>query len=432
MSWSRRFSADVLSLKKERVNHVLRAMRHRNYRIFFCGEIISLTGLWMQRVAMGWLVYRLTDSAFMLGAVEFAGQLPVFLFGIFTGVLLESMDLKRIIFICQVLSMLHAFILAVLTLSGYVEYWHILILSAVLGMVNAFEIPARQAFVVHLVEDGDDLGNAIALNSSLFNTARLLGPSIGGVAIAAFGEGICFIMNGFSYFATLLALILMKLRDCRRDSVENGSFLLNLREGFNYIKGFSPIRNTLLTLAVISFAGIPYLVLLPVFARNILEGGPDTLGFLTASSGFGALLGSVRLALAKTPTGMNRTMAFSVTFFGFFIGVFSFSHYVPLSMILMVFTGFFLVSSLVSCNTYIQSLVDHDKRSRVMSFYIFSILGIAPLGSLVCGSLASIIGAPATFVVGGAACMVSGIYLLRKTRNMSRVAEPVFRDKGYL
>lgn len=431
MSWSRRFSPDILNLKKVRVHHLLRAMKHRNYRIFFMGEMVSLSGLWMQRVAMSWLVYRMTDSAFMLGAVDFIGQIPVFLLGMFTGVLLEKMDLRKVIFLCQGLSMGHAFILAFFTLTGRVEYWHVFILSALLGLVNAFEIPARQAFVVHLVDKSEDLGNAIALNSSLFNVARLLGPSLGGLTIAAVGEGICFVLNGFSYFATLTALTIMKLRECKGDC--DGSprnVIEGLREGLLYVKGFSPIRNTLLALVVISFAGIPYLVLLPVFAKEILRGGPQILGFLMAASGIGALAGSIRLALRHSPVGLGKIMAISMSFFGIFVSLFSVSRSLVLSLLLMVFVGFFMVSAMVSCNTFIQTLVDDDKRSRVMSLYIVSILGIAPLGSLNAGWFASMVGAPVTLVCGGMVCVGMGVILWKQHPEMWEAALPIYRRKN--
>ncbi len=395
------------------------------------GEVVSLSGLWMQRVAMSWLVYRLTDSAFMLGAVDFVGQIPVFFLGMFAGVVLEKMDLKKVIFLCQGLSMVHAFILAFLTLSGRVEYWHIIILSSLLGVVNAFEIPARQAFVVHLVDKSDDLGNAIALNSSLFNVARLLGPSLGGLTIAAFGEGICFVINGLSYFATLAALMIMKLRECRGDRDGPPRRVIEgLREGLVYVKGFSPIRNTLMALVVISFAGIPYLVLLPVFAREILSGGPQTLGFLMAASGIGALAGSIGLALRRSPVGLGKIMAFSMSFFGISVSLFSLSRSLALSMFLMVFVGLFMVSSMVSCNTFIQTLVDNDKRSRVMSLYIVSILGIAPIGSLNAGWLASMFGAPLTLAGGGVVCVAMGIILWKQHPGMWEAALPVYRRKN--
>lgn len=431
MSWSSRFEADILNIEKIRSHHLLRAFRHRNYRIFFTGESISLSGLWMQRVAMSWLIYRLTGSALMLGAVEFVGQIPVFFLGIFAGVLLEKLDLRKVIFLCQALSMFHAFTMAVLTLSGQIQYWHILGLSALLGIVNAFEIPARQAFVVHVVEGNEDLGNAIALNSSLFNAARLLGPSIGGITIAVFGEGLCFILNGFSYFATLIALMLMRVRQCQAGSSGQKGFMKGLGEGLAYAGSFIPIRNTLLVLALISFTAIPYIVLLPVFAREILAGGPQTLGFLMASSGVGALIGSLRLALRKSPAGLGKTMAFSVSFFGLSVGLFSFSRLLALSMILMGFVGFSLVSSLVSCNTYIQSLVDDDKRSRVMSLYIVSVMGIYPIGSLFTGWSASIIGAPLTFLGCGALCFMAGIILWKRTPQMEKIAHDVLKRKGH-
>jgi len=407
------------------------ALGSRNYRLFFTGQGISLTGFWIQRVAMGWLVYRLTDSAFLLGAVDFASQIPLLFLSTFAGVLMERWDLKRLMVICQTLCMVHAGVLAGLTLTGAVNYIHVLALGVLLGVVNAFELPARQTFVIQLVDRPEDLGNAVALNSSLFNVARLIGPSVAGFCIAAFGEGICFGINSACYLATLAALMALRLRP-QEVSREREPFWEGFFSGISYVRSFLPIRDVLISLALLSFAGLPYLVLLPIFAKEILHGGPTLLGLLTGASGLGALAGSIRLAVRKTPVGLMRVMAISLSFFGFSLAAFSLSLWAPMSILLIVAVGFGMVSVLVAGNTVIQTLVDEDKRSRVMSFYVVSLTGTAPIGSLVAGTVASFIGARVTLAIGGAVCLLIGLVLLKRGDLLWSLAEPIYREKGLI
>jgi MFS family permease len=405
---------------------LFRAFRHRNFRLFYMGQIVSLSGLWMQRVAMNWLVYRITGSPLLLGTVDFMTQIPVLLFGSFTGAFLEGRNLRRVIMICQTISMLHALTLAVLTLSGVVEYWHILILAAVIGISDSFEVPARQGFTIRLVEDEKDLGNGIALTSTLFNVTRLVGPSV------VVGEGICFLMNGMAYSATLTALFLMRFRKPLVTDQVRKSVLEGMKEGVRYVASFLPLRNYLGAIALVSFFAFPYMVLLPVFAREILGGGPRTLGFLMGATGLGALAGSVRLALRKSPVGLGRIMAVSCILLGFSMAAFSLSRMFSLSLVLMACLGFFMVSTLVSCNTLVQTLVDEDKRNRVMSLFIVCAMGITPIGSLNAGWLATHIGAPATLFAGGAVSLVIGLLLLRAWPSMWALSEPVYRRKNLL
>ncbi|HPE65973.1 MAG TPA: MFS transporter [Synergistales bacterium] len=411
---------------------LFRAFRHRNFRLFYMGQIVSLSGLWMQRVAMNWLVYRITGSPLLLGTVDFMAQIPVLLFGSFTGAFLEGRNLRKVIMICQTISMLHALTLAILTLSGVVEYWHILILAAVIGTSDSFEVPARQGFTIRLVEDEQDLGNGIALTSTLFNVTRLIGPSVAGMVIALVGEGICFLMNGMAYSATLTALFLMRFkRPLVSESTKKG-VLEGMKEGIRYVAGFLPLRNYLSAIALVSFFAFPYMVLLPVFAREILGGGPRTLGFLMGATGLGALAGSVRLALRKSPVGLGKIMAVSCILLGITMALFSQSGIFPLSLLLMACLGFFMVSTLVSCNTLVQTLVDEDKRNRVMSLFIVCAMGITPLGSLNAGWLASNIGAPTTLLAGGAVSFLIGLWLLRSWPVMWALSEPVYRKKNLL
>lgn len=411
---------------------VFHALRHRNFRMFYAGQVVSLSGLWMQRVAMNWLVYRMTGSAFLLGTVDFMAQIPVLLLGSFTGAFLEGRNLRKVIMICQTVSMLHALSLAVLTLTGVVQYWHILVLAAIIGISDSFEVPARQGFTIRLVEDEQDLGNGIALTSTLFNVTRLVGPSVAGMVIAVVGEGICFLLNGLAYSATLTALSLMKFRRPLVPGGERKNLLDGMKEGIRYVTSFRPLRSYMGAIALVSFFAFPYMVLLPIFAREILSGGPRALGFLMGASGVGALAGSVRLALRRSPVGLGRVMAVSCIFLGISMGAFSFSRNFPLSLVLMVFLGFFMVSTLVSCNTLVQTLVDDDKRNRVMSLFIVCAMGITPLGSLNAGWLASRLGAPVTLFLGGCVSLAIGARLWRSWPALWSLSEPVYRRKNLL
>ncbi len=411
---------------------LFRAFRHRNFRLFYMGQIVSLSGLWMQRVAMNWLVYRITGSPLLLGTVDFMAQIPVLLFGSFTGAFLEGRNLRKIIMICQTISMLHALTLAILTLTGVVEYWHILILAAIIGTSDSFEVPARQGFTIRLVEDEQDLGNGIALTSTLFNVTRLIGPSIAGIVIAVVGEGICFVMNGMAYSATLTALFLMRFKRPLVSEQTKKGVLEGMKEGVRYVADFLPLRNYLAAIALVSFFAFPYMVLLPVFAREILGGGPRTLGFLMGATGLGALAGSVLLALRKSPVGLGKIMAVSCILLGIAMALFSQSRLFPLSLLLMACLGFFMVLTLVSCNTLVQTLVDEDKRNRVMSLFIVCAMGITPLGSLNSGWLASHIGAPTTMLAGGIISFAIGFWLLRSWPAIWALSEPVYKKKNLL
>jgi len=401
---------------EEGFRHTLRALGSRNYRLFFMGQSVSLIGLWIQRVALGWLVYRITLSPFSLGFVDFIGQFPVFCLTLFTGVWLDRVDVRNLLIVTQWLAVLQALALAALTLSGLVNYWQIVFLSAFLGVVNAFDMPARQAYVVQLVDRKEDLGNAIALNSSLFNAARLIGPSIAGVAIAAVGEGICFLVNGISFMGTIVAL--RSIRTPRRDSPEPPrSGLSGVLDGIEYAFGFRPIRSLLLLLTLLSVAGLPYLVMLPVFAREVLGGGPMTLGYLMACSGAGALGGTFFLASRKGADGLGKVTAAATVLFGLSLSAFSLSETPWLSFPLISATGFGMVLAISSCNTLLQTLVDEHMRGRVMSLYVMSLIGIGPIGSLIAGASARLAGAPLTFFIGGLICAAGGWKFGRKAVN---------------
>ena len=392
-----------------------RALHHPNYRLFFGGQSISLLGTWMQRIAMSWLVYRLTNSPFLLGFVGFAGQLPIFVLTPFAGVLADRWNRHRMIVVTQTLAMLQALALALLVLTGAIKVWHIITLGIFLGFVDSFDIPTRQSFVADMVENKQDLGNAIALNSSMVNLARLVGPSVAGILIATVGEGMCFLLNAISYIAVILSLLAMKIKPMKMET-ERAPIFQGLKEGFSYAFHSTPIRSILLLIALVSLTGMPYSVLMPIFARDILHGNSHTLGFLMRAAGVGALTGAIYLAARVNVAGLERWNALAAGIFGGGLIAFSFSRSIPISLSLMLVTGFGMIVQLASGNTVLQMLVDENKRGRIMSLYAMSLRGIVPFGSLLAGSLASHIGAPRTLMIGGASCILGALLFTRGLR----------------
>jgi MFS family permease len=408
-----------------------RALRHRNYRLFFSGQSVSLIGTWLTRVATSWLVYRLTDSALMLGIVGFAGQLPTFLLAPFAGVWVDRLNRHRVLVVTQVLAAVQSALLAVLTLTGVITVRDVILLSVFQGLINAVDMPARQSFVVEMVEDRADLPNAIALNSSMFNGARLIGPSIAGLLIAWVGEGWCFLLDAVSYLAVIASLLAMRV-PVRAGIRATGRVLHDLRDGFRYVAGFSPIRSVLLLLALTGLFGMPYIVLLPIVAGQVLHGGPHTLGFLMAASGLGALSGALYLASRRSVLGLGRLIAIMSGLFGIGLIAFSRSTWLGLSLPLMAVVGVSMMVQMASSNTILQTIVDEDKRGRVMSFYAMAFFGSAPLGSLFAGSLASRIGAQNTILCGGLACLVGAGIFYRHLPALRRAVRPVYQRLGIL
>lgn len=413
------------------LKRVLRALRHRNYRLFFGGQSISLIGTWLTRIATSWLVYRLTKSALLLGVVGFAGQIPTFLLAPFAGVLVDRWNRHRILVVTQILSMLQSLLLALLALTDVIAVWQIIILSIVQGIINAFDTPARQSFVVKMVEKKEDLANAIALNSSMVNAARLLGPSIAGILIAAVGEGLCFLLDGISYLAVIASLLAMRLAPKKMETPRY-HVLQGLREGVKYAFGFAPIRSVLFLLALISLMGMPYTVLMPIFATDILHGGAHALGFLMATSGMGALVGAVFLAARKNVRGLGKLMSRTAALFGFGLIVFSLSRLYGLSLFILFIIGFGMMVQIAASNTILQTIVDDDKRGRVMSFYAMSFLGMTPFGSLLGGGLASKIGAPMTIMIGGIACVLGAMLFARKLPALREMVRPIYVRLGII
>jgi MFS family permease len=410
---------------------LIRALRHRNYRLFFGGQGISLVGTWMTRIATAWLVYRLTHSAFLLGLVSFASQIPILVLGSVAGVWVDRLNRHTVLVVTQVLSMLQSFALAALALEHIITVNEIILLNLFQGAVNAFDMPARQAFVVQMVEEPEDLGNAIALNSSLVNAARLIGPSVAGLIIAAVGEGYCFLIDGFSYMAVIASLLAMIVTSPVAEH-KHDSLLSELREGWNYVIGFQPIWSILLLLALISLVGMPYTTLMPIFAGKILHGGAHTLGFLMGAVGVGALFGAITLAARRSVLGLGRMVPITAAGFGASLIAFSASKQLWLSLLLLVITGYCFMQQMASSNTILQTIVEDRKRGRVMSFYAISFQGVAPFGSLIAGAVASRIGAPYTLMIGGAICIVGAAIFASQLPVLRQLIRPIYAQIGII
>ncbi|MBT9332713.1 MFS transporter [Paracidobacterium acidisoli] len=412
-------------------SHAWRALRHRNFRLFFGGQSISLIGTWMTRIATAWLVYRLTKSALLLGFVSFAGQIPTFILAPFAGVLVDRADRRAVLVWTQTLAMVQSLALAVLTLMHRINITEILVLSIFQGMINAFDMPGRQAFMVQMVEDRNDLSNAIAINSSMVNIARLIGPSLAGLIIAASSEGWCFLIDGISYIAVIISLLLMrvKIAEVRRAAT---SMLVQMREGWDYVSTFTPVRTILLLFAVVSLMGMPYMVLMPVFAAQVLHGGPHTLGFLMGAAGVGAVVSALSLVVRKSVRGLTKMIPIAAAVFGASLVLFGLSSVQWLSMTLMLFTGFGMMQGLTASNTIIQTLVPEDKRGRVMSYYTAAFVGMAPFGSLLAGSLAHWIGAPRTVMFTGSCCILGALWFWSRLPAIRKEMRPVYEQLGII
>jgi MFS family permease len=415
--------------------NITRALRSRNYRLFLIGRGVSLIGTWMQRTALLWLVGTMFPdervAAFWLGIVGFSGQIPSIVLTPLAGALADRWNRHRILIVTQVLSMIQAFLLAALTLTGVIEMWHIIALSLWLGATNAFDIPVRQSFVVEMVDNPEDLGNAIALNSSTVNAGRLLGPALGGVLTAFFGVGLCFLVNGISFLAVLVALLLMRIKP--RDITPSKKHVLhNLVEGFQYAFRFPPIRALLLIMALVSLTGIPYASLLPVFARHILSSGPKGYGLLVSGIGTGALAGALYLASRTTVLGLGRLIALAPLLLGGGLIAFSLSSSFILSLLLMPVLGVGQMLLMAAGNTVLQTIVEDDKRGRVMSFYSLAFMGMVPFGNLIAGLAARQIGAPLTVCIGGAICILAALNFRRQLPALREMVHPIYVAKGIL
>jgi MFS family permease len=410
---------------------LLRALRHRNYRLFFSGQTVSLIGTWITRIATSWLVYRLTRSELLLGVTSFCGQIPMLLLAPFAGVIVDRANKHRILVVTQVLSCLQSVALAALALPGIITVWEIVALQVVQGVINAFDTPARQAFVVEMVEDRADLPNAIALNSSMVNASRILGPSIGGALIAVVGEGWCFALDALSYVAVIASLLLMTLH---RETLQRARtrMLEELRTGFRYAFGFAPVRALLLLISAVGVMGMPYTVLMPVIASQVLHGGPHTLGWLMTASGFGALAGTLYLASRHTVLGLGKVIVAASTLFALALIAFSLTHTLWLSLAVLPLVGAGMMVQNAAVNTILQTIVTEELRGRVMALYSVAIMGTSPIGSLVAGVLADRIGAQRTIMAGAVVCLLAGILFALKRPALAEHVRPIYIERGIL
>jgi MFS family permease len=411
---------NTLAKDRSKFKMALRALSYRNYRLFFIGQLISLIGTWMQMVAQPWLVYRLTGSSLLLGTVGFASQIPVFILATIGGAAADRFDRHKIVIVTQTASMILAFILALLTLTHTIQVWHVVVLAALLGIVNAFDMPGRQAFIVLLV-DKEDLMNAIALNSSIFNGARVLGPAVAGLLIAGIGEGWCFFANAVSYIAVIIGLLLMRLKSGQEEERKDSGGR-NLLEGFSYVRGMRPIRAVLLLLGLVSIVGMPYSVLMPIFADKILHGGARGLGILLGATGIGALVGAMSLAVRSGTKGLAKVVGYASAGFGAALILFSLSHSFWLSALFLIPVGYCFMVQMAASSTLIQMMVPDHLRGRVMAVHVMMFMGMAPFGSFLAGAIAAKVGAPLTIAMGAAVCIAGALAFLVRLPKLQLVS----------
>jgi MFS family permease len=415
-------------ITERRLASLMRSFRHRNFRLFFSGQMVSLIGTWMQSVAQSWLVYRLTGSALLLGTIAFLGQFPVLVFAPAGGIVADRRRRHGVVITTQVVSMILAFALAALTLTGTVRVWHVGVLAALGGVVSAFDIPARQAFIVEMV-GSDDMPNAIALNSSMFNGARILGPAIAGVMVAAIGEGWCFLVNGLSFLGVIGGLLMMRL-EARAPSPSLVSPVRDVLDGFRFAWKTVPIRALLLLIGIVSLCGMPYTILMPIFADTVLNGGPRALGLLMGATGVGALAGALSLAARSSVRGLGRWVAWAGVSFGATLILFSISRVLLLSEAALVLVGFSMMLQMASSNTLIQSMAPDRLRGRMMALYSMMFMGMSPFGALLEGALAHRLGAPGAVAAGGTVCVLAALFFWTRLPSMRVEARRLILAQG--
>jgi MFS family permease len=408
-----------------------RSLRHRNYRLYLTGQLVSVCGTWMQQVALSWLVYRLTGSATLLGVVGFASQIPILVFGPIGGVINDRYSCHRVALWTQCAALAQALLLALLTLTGWIQPVHIILLGIALGVVYAFDMPARQA-LVHQLVDTEDLANAVALNSSMINAARIVGPALAGLVVANFGEGICFVINAASYVATIAALLMMKFSEPLRREPTVTSIRRSLIEGYRYTMAITPIRDLLILLGVVGVMGMPYMTLMPVFAAHVHASGADTLGIMFGAVGLGALIGALFLAHRKNIIGLGRVIVFATVGFGVGLICFTVSQVFWLSLLLLVGVGYGWMVLIAASNTALQTLADNEMRGRVMSLFSMMLVGMAPFGSLLAGWAADQVGAPLVVAIGGGLCAMAGIVFARRLPRLREAAKPILAARGII
>ncbi len=420
-----------MNIRKSPKRIILPAFRSRNYQLFFIGQSISLIGTWMTQLATIWLVYHLTNSPLMLGIVGFTSQIPILLISPFSGVFVDRFSSYRILISTQILAMIHALSLAVLTLTGVIQIWHIIALSLFQGCISAVDMPARQAFVPEIIEHRDDLANAIAINSTIVNGARLIGSAIAGLLIAGIGIAYCFLLDGLSYLAVITALLAMKIKS-RKILISQNSVWENIREGFVYAFGFAPIRSILLLSALISFTGMQYIIFIPIFTVNVLHGGAEVQGYLMAASGMGALVGAMYLVTRQTILGLGKFLAIAPATLGVGLIGFALSHSLLLSLGTMLLIGLGMILEIAIANTILQTIIEDDKRGRVMSLYGMAFVGVIPLGNLSGGILANHIGTSNTLIIDGIACILGALIFQSQLPSLRRIIRPIYLEKGIL
>lgn len=410
----------------------LRALRSRNYRLFFTAQSISLSGLWMHRVAMGWLVYRLTGSNSALGIMDFAASLPIFLFTPFAGALLENWDLRKTLFWCQALCMGIALLLAFLTITNLVSFQIVVVMALFIGLIDSFELPCRYSLVSFMVDRREDVSNAVALNSTVFNVARMIGPSIAGFVIHLVGEGACFFINGLAYSSTLYAVSIMKMERPPIGRIVPGKSRpwADMLEGFRMVRDFAPARFFLFLIALTGFFAFPSLILMPAMAKSVLAGTPETLGFLLMGVAVGALCGSLLMAALKSTARLSWWCTRACVAFGVSVLVFSLSRNIYFGIVLAAPVGFCMVTSTITCNTLLQTMVPKESKSRIMALYTFAILGIPPFGSLLAGAVGDLIGTAWALFICGGACASSAFYFLKKIDRIDDQVTGALRVQG--
>ncbi len=406
-----------------------RALRHRNFRLFFTGQGLSLIGTWLQQVAMGWLVYRLTGSAWLLGVVAFCANVGILLFGNLAGVVADRIDRRRGLLVTQSLMLVQAVVLALLVALGWIQTWHLIVLSLWLGTCTAFDLPLRQSMYVHFIADRGDLANAIALNSMLVNTARVVGPAVAGMLLALTSEAVCFALNAMSFLAVIVAILKMHWPTDLRPGVATG-WWASWVEGARYVHGLKPVRALLVLVAALSWTISPYTSLMPVYAKDIFGGGPHTLGYLLSAAGFGALMSTAYLASRATVRGLGRIILYAAATSGFALTAFSYMRLYPLALVLMVFVGGGTILAAASANTILQTIVDDRLRGRVASFYTLAFLGVAPLGNLAAGALAGAFGAKFTFALNGIVAMLAAAWFRQRLPMVRDVLRPIYEELG--
>lgn len=410
---------------------MVRAFRHRNFRLYFGGQSISLIGTWVQQIALGWTIYQLTHSSFLLGLVSFAGQLPLFIVTPFAGVLVDRFNRHRTLIVTQILSMLQAFALALVVFTHALQVWNLIALNILAGLILAFDLTSRQAFIVEMVGSGSDLPNAVALNAFVINGGRMLGPAIAGLMLTVVSPAVCFFVNAISYVPVIVALLFMRVDEYVPPANQAGP-LRELVDGVRYSMGFAPIRVVLLLVALVSLLGMPYAVLMPIFAAEVLHGDAQTLGLLMTAPGIGALIGTIYLASRKTILGAGVRIAVGAAIFGAGLCVAGLTRHVAVALIGLSLAGLGLIVQLATSNTALQTIVDDDKRGRVMSLYTMAVMGMAPFGSILGGAIAHRIGVPATFVIGGAACICGALLFATKIPALRPLVLPIYRRKGII